>query len=151
MSPSPPPTPTPVVYPVDDLTKSEAEREYLRQLAKFAAEQDLTEDNRGYVRDISIAFTVFAAAFIALRFFARWRQAAYIGIDDWLIVASFVLLVANMIMNLMLVKQGLGLHSGALTVPELQRLDKVSSLSPCVLCLFANNNPRPSSAPKSST
>ena len=125
---SSPPTPTPVVYPVDDMTRSQAERDYLQKLTQHAATQDLTEDVRGYVRDISIAFTVFAAVFVLLRFIARRRQAARILLDDWLIVASLVVLVGNMVMNLMLVKLGLGLHSGALTLEELQRLDEV--------CLF---------------
>jgi hypothetical protein len=127
---SSPPTPTPVVYPVDDMTRSQAERDYLQKLAQHAATQDLTQDVRGYVQDISIAFTVFAAVFVLLRFIARWRQAARIAIDDWLIVASLVVLVGNMVMNLMLVKLGLGLHSGVLTLEELQRLDEV--------CLFVS-------------
>ncbi|KAK4156623.1 hypothetical protein C8A00DRAFT_40924 [Chaetomidium leptoderma] len=121
---SSPPTPTPAVYPVDDMARSEAERAYLQQLTDFAAKQDLTEDMRGYVRDVSIAFTVFAGVFVALRFFARFRQAARICIDDWLMVAALAVLIGNMIMNLMLIQQGLGLHSGALTLPEMQKLDQ---------------------------
>lgn len=117
---------TPVVYPVNDTSRSDAERAYLQKLTDFAAKQDLTEDSRKYVRDVSIAFTVFAAVFVFLRFVARHRQAARIGTDDWLIVAALVLLIGNMVMNLVLVHQGLGLHSGALTLPELQKMNEVS-------------------------
>ncbi|KAL2147688.1 hypothetical protein VTI28DRAFT_7040 [Corynascus sepedonium] len=118
------PTPTPVVYPVNDTSRSEAERAFLQQLTEFAAEQDLTEDLRAYVRNVTVAFTVFAGVFVGLRFLARYRQGVRIWIDDWMMVASFLVLVGNMIMNLELVKQGLGLHSGLLTLPQLQKLYK---------------------------
>jgi len=117
---------TPVVYPVNDTSRSEAEREYLAKLAHHASTQDLSQDMGPYVRNMSIAFTVFAAVFVSLRFLARWRQAARILIDDWLIVASLVVLAGNMVMNIMLVELGLGRHSGSLTLPELQRLDQVT-------------------------
>ncbi|KAL2136184.1 hypothetical protein VTI74DRAFT_5062 [Chaetomium olivicolor] len=120
----PPPTPTPVVYPVNDTTRSQPERDYLQKLSDFAAQQNLAEDGRAYVRDITIAFTIFAAVFVALRFFARYRQGARIATDDYLIVAALLVLVGNMIMNLMLIKQGLGLHSGVLTLPDLQKLNE---------------------------
>ncbi|KAK3295782.1 uncharacterized protein B0H64DRAFT_154497 [Chaetomium fimeti] len=115
---------TPVVYPVNDTSRSGPEREYLQKLTDFAAEQDLTEDLRGYVRDVTIAFTVFAGVFVGLRFLARYRQNARILIDDWMMVAAFVVLVGNMIMNLELIKMGLGLHSGALTLPQMQQLNE---------------------------
>ncbi|KAK4129062.1 hypothetical protein N657DRAFT_668154 [Parathielavia appendiculata] len=118
------PTPSAVVYPVNDTSRSEAERAYLQQLTDFAENQDLTEDSRAYVRNVSIAFTVFAGVFVLLRFVARWRQAAHIATDDWLIVASLAILIGNMVMNLELVKIGLGLHSGALTLPQLQKLNE---------------------------
>lgn len=79
---------------------SQAEREYLQGLQDNASEQDLTEDMRTYVRAISIAFTVFAAVVVALRFQSRRLQAAKILIDDYLMLFSLILLVANMIMNL---------------------------------------------------
>lgn len=120
-----PPTPTPAVYPVDDTSRSDAERAYLRTLTEFAAKQDLTEDTRVYVRDVTVAFTVFAAVFVALRFLARYRQAARIGVDDWLMVAALAVLVGNMAMNLVLVRMGLGLHSGALSLEQLQVLNEV--------------------------
>jgi hypothetical protein len=122
---SAPPAPTPVVYPVNDTSRSDAERAYLHKITALAAEQDLTQDQRQYVKDVTIAFTVFAGVFVALRFFARHRQAAFIGIDDWLMMASFVVLVGNMVMNLVLIEQGAGLHAGLLTLPERQKLDQV--------------------------
>ena len=116
---------TPVAYPVNDTSIPEPERGYLAQLAEFAAHQDMSDDRRPYVRNLSIAFTAIATAFVGLRFFARYRQAARIGVDDWLILASMAILVGNMAMNLVLIDQGLGLHSGALTLTELQRLGQV--------------------------
>jgi len=116
------PKPTPVVYPVNDTSRSEAERAFLQRLTDLAAGQDLTQDLRSYVRNVTIAFTVFAGVFVALRFLARYRQGARILIDDWLMVAAFAVLVGNMIMNLVLIQQGLGLHSGVLTLPQLQQL-----------------------------
>jgi hypothetical protein len=120
-----PPAPTPVAYPVNDTSRSEAERAYLQQLTDFAAKQDLTQDLREYVRNVTIAFTVFAGVFVALRFLARYRQAARVGLDDWLMVAAFAVLIGNMAMNLVLIQMGLGLHSGALALPELQKLNEV--------------------------
>jgi hypothetical protein len=116
---------TPVVYPVNDTTIPEPERQYLGKLAANAAKQDLSQDLGPHVRHLSLAFTIFAAVFVALRFFGRYRQAAHIGVDDYLILFSLAVLVGNLVMNYMLVEQGLGLHSGALTLPELQRLDQV--------------------------
>ncbi|KAK4098784.1 hypothetical protein N658DRAFT_499020 [Parathielavia hyrcaniae] len=123
-SPPSTPTPSPAVYPVNDTSRSEAERAYLQQLTDFAEQQDLTEDCRAYVRNVTIAFTVFAGIFVLLRFLARWRQAARIAVDDWLIVVSLLVLVGNMVMNLELIKIGLGLHSGALNLPQLQKLNE---------------------------
>ena len=114
----------PAFYPVNDTSLSEGERGHLQKLTNQQQNQDLSEDLRGYVRDISIGFTVFAAVFVLLRFLARYRQAARIGIDDWLMVFALLILVGNMVMNIMLTHQGLGLHSGALTLPELQTLDQ---------------------------
>ncbi|RKU40960.1 hypothetical protein DL546_003013 [Coniochaeta pulveracea] len=122
-------TTTPVSYPVNDTRLSEAERDYLEKLADNAASQNLTEDLRPHVRSLSIAFTVFATAIVGLRFFARHRQAARIGVDDWLILASLAVLLGNMVMNLDLVEQGLGLHSGTLTLEQLQKLDQVPTSS----------------------
>ncbi len=120
-----PAAPTPAVYPVNDTSRSDAERAYLQTLTDFAAKQDLTEDSRDYLRNVTIAFTVFAAVFVLLRFVARYRQAARIAVDDWLIVAALLVLCGNMVMNLVLIQQGVGLHSGVLTLEQLQRLNEV--------------------------
>jgi hypothetical protein len=125
MTPPPAATPTPAVYPVNDTSRSDAERAYLQKLTDFAAQQDLSQDTRTYVRDVTIAFTVFAFIFVALRFVARYRQGARIAIDDWLMVGALVVLVGNMAMNLVLIHMGLGLHSGVLTLEQLQRLNEV--------------------------
>lgn len=77
-----------------------AKSAYLEHLAEIAATQDLTEDQRPKTRNLTISFTVIATFFVGLRFFARRRQAARIGIDDWLILTSLAILIGNMIMNL---------------------------------------------------
>lgn len=89
-----------VTYPTNDTSLSVAEREYLQKLQNLAAEQDLTEDARSYVRAITIAFTVLAVVVVGLRFMSRRLQAARILIDDYLMLASVGLLIGNMIMNL---------------------------------------------------
>jgi cysteine synthase len=78
----------------------EAKQAYLDRMAEIARTQDLTEDRREETQNLTIGFTAAAAAFVALRFFARFRQGAYIGVDDWLMLAAMVLLFGNMAMNL---------------------------------------------------
>jgi hypothetical protein len=77
-----------------------AKAAYVQQLEDIAATQDLSEDLRASTRNLSIIFTVLAAAFVGLRFTARWRQCVKFGTDDWLILVAMLLLVGNMIMNL---------------------------------------------------
>lgn len=122
----PPPTPTPAAYPVNDTSLSAGERAYLRQLTAIAATQDLTQDDRVYIRNVTVGFTVSATVFVVLRFVSRYRQAARAGADDWLILAAFLVLIGNMVDNLLLVQHGVGLHSGALTWPEMQSQTDVS-------------------------
>ncbi|GKT56466.1 integral membrane protein [Colletotrichum tofieldiae] len=88
------------IYPYDDSTIDEAKREYLKKLAGFAEDQNLSEDLRPYVRAITIAFTVFAAFVVGLRFTARHLQGAKYLIDDYTMLAALFLLFGNMIMNL---------------------------------------------------
>lgn len=116
---------TAAYYPVNDTTLPEAERAYLWQLEGYAAQQNLEQDVRGEVRVLSIAFSVLAAVVVGLRFFARHLQRAPYGIDDWLILGSLALLGANLAFNMVMVSQGLGLHSGRLSIEELERLDQV--------------------------
>lgn len=123
-----------------------AKAAYLGGLADAAATQDLGQDQRPETRNLSVIFTVLAALFVALRFVARRRQAVHVGVDDWWILAALLLLIGNMAINLErkspgsgqsqlfditgsrapVIRQGLGLHAGALTLPELQQLNKVS-------------------------
>lgn len=118
---------TAAYYPVNDTSLSSAERSYLLQLESYAAEQNLEQDLRPNVRALSVAFTVLAAAVVGLRFLARQRQGAPYGVDDWLILVSLVLLGGNLVFNIVMVNQGLGLHSGRLTLEQLELLDQVSS------------------------
>ncbi|GKT44541.1 satratoxin biosynthesis SC1 cluster protein 4 [Colletotrichum spaethianum] len=113
-----------VNYPYDDPTIEEAKRDYLKKLAGFAEDQNLSEDLRSYVRAITIAFTIFAAFIVGLRFTARHLQGAKYLIDDYTMLAALFLLLGNMIMNLILVDGGIGLHSGRLTLEQLQFLDR---------------------------
>lgn len=87
-------------YPYDDPTIDQAQRDYLRKLASFAEDQDLSEDLRSYVRGITIAFTAFAAFVVGLRFTARHLQGARYLIDDYTMLAALIILIGNMIMNL---------------------------------------------------
>ncbi|KAI0147039.1 hypothetical protein GGR57DRAFT_506015 [Xylariaceae sp. FL1272] len=96
-----------------------AKAEYVQKLKQLAATQDLSQDIRSSTRNLSIGFTAFAAAFVALRFLARWKQTVRFGADDWLMVVSLVLLFGNLVMNFELVKMGVGLHNGALPLSQL--------------------------------
>lgn len=118
---------TAAYYPVNDTSLSVAERAYLQQLEDYAQQQDLDQDLRPNVRALSIAFTVLAAAVVCLRFLARHRQGVPYGADDWLILVSLVLLGGNLVFNMVMIAQGLGLHSGLLTLDELEILNQVSS------------------------
>ncbi|KAK2002582.1 hypothetical protein LX36DRAFT_599229 [Colletotrichum falcatum] len=112
-------------YPYDDMSIDQAKRDYLKQLADFGAEQNLHEDLRSYVRAVTIAFTVLAGIVVGLRFVARHLQGAKYLIDDYTMLAAMVLLVGNMVMNLVLVDGGIGLHSGRLTLEQIQFLDRI--------------------------
>ncbi|KAJ0163934.1 hypothetical protein CTA2_2094 [Colletotrichum tanaceti] len=116
---------TMVSYPYDDPTIDQAQRDYLRKLASFAEDQDLSEDLRSYVRGITIAFTALAAFVVGLRFTARHLQGARYLKDDYTMLAALFVLVGNMIMNLILVDGGIGLHSGRLTLEQMQFLDRI--------------------------
>lgn len=116
----------PVTYPVNDTSKSTSERAYLQKLQDEADTQNLSQDLRPEVRNLSIAFTILACGVVGLRFLARHRQRAPYGADDWLILAALALLGGNLAFNLVMVDQGLGLHSGTLTQGELEKLNQVS-------------------------
>lgn len=116
---------TAAYYPVNDTSRSVAERAYLQQLQDAAQTQNLDEDLRTEIMSLSVAFTVLAAVVVGLRFLARHLQRAPFWIDDWLILASLVMLGANLVFNIVMMDQGLGLHSGRLTIEELEKLNQV--------------------------
>lgn len=116
---------TAAFYPVNDTSLSAGERAYLQELENAAAQQNLEQDLRPEVQNLSIVFTVLAVAVVGLRFLARHLQRAPIGIDDWLILAALTLLGGNLVFNLVMISQGLGLHSGRLTLEELETLNQV--------------------------
>ncbi|EJT73207.1 hypothetical protein GGTG_10056 [Gaeumannomyces tritici R3-111a-1] len=111
-------------YAFNDTSLSQPERDYLRSLHDFALTQNLAEDKQNYVRAVSIAFTVFAAAVVGLRFWARHLQAAKLLIDDFMMLAALVMLFGNMTINLVLVDHGIGLHSGRLPYEEIEFLNR---------------------------
>ncbi|POS75132.1 hypothetical protein DHEL01_v206466 [Diaporthe helianthi] len=111
-------------YPVNDTNRSPAERVYLQELTDFAAEQSLEDDSRKEVRTLTIIFTIIAVVVVGLRFVSRHKIKASFWVDDWLILAALALLFGNSAFNFVLVAQGVGLHSGRLTLPELQELNK---------------------------
>lgn len=117
---------TPAFYPVNDTSLSEAERAYLQKLTGYAEQQDLTQNEGPEVRNLSIVFTALAVVIVGLRFLARHRQNAPYLMDDWLILVALAFLGGNFVMNMVLISQGLGLHSGLLTVGELATLNQVS-------------------------
>lgn len=77
-----------------------AKAAHLQHMADLAASQDLSEDIRGRARWLTIGFTLFATAVVAMRFVARRRQGAKLLIDDWLTVVTLVLCYGNMVMNI---------------------------------------------------
>ncbi|TLS31583.1 hypothetical protein PpBr36_03905 [Pyricularia pennisetigena] len=114
----------PATYFYNDTSLPEAQRQYLKSLADAAAVQNLDEDIRDYVRAITIAFTVLATVVVGMRLWARQLQAAKILIDDWAMIAALALLYGNMIINLVLVDHGIGLHSGRLPYESMEFINK---------------------------
>ncbi|ORY58148.1 uncharacterized protein BCR38DRAFT_527689 [Pseudomassariella vexata] len=100
-----------------------AKAAYVQKMADIAATQDLSQDLRSNARALTIAFTVLAAVVVVMRLLSRRRQGAPILIDDWLIIASQVLLFANCAMNMVLIDSGVGLHSGSLTLEQLEKMN----------------------------
>lgn len=125
-----------------------AKAEWLRHMGEIAAQQDLSEDVRLRTLVLTIAFTVLAAIVVAMRFLARHRQGAAYLIDDWMIVVSLLILFGNTAMNIVctsteepyivsqpasqltitVINQGVGLHTGALTVDQLATMNQVREL-----------------------
>lgn len=63
--------------------------------------QDLSQNRQHELREVTIIMIVLAAAFVALRFIARWKAGVYWGVDDYLAVLSlFVLCMLMLIMLL---------------------------------------------------
>lgn len=112
-------------YPVNDTDLSPAERAYLQELADLAADQPLEQDSRQEVRTLTSIFTVIAVIAVALRFISRLKIKAPFWLDDWLVLTALVLLFGNSAFNFVMVDQGVGLHSGRLTLSQLQNLNKV--------------------------
>ncbi|TVY54274.1 Satratoxin biosynthesis SC1 cluster protein, partial [Lachnellula suecica] len=98
---------------------------YLEGAMAVAATQDLAQDERSNTRVLSIVFTVLAVVFVGLRFLARHKQNAQYQVDDWLMVLALAFLFGNLACVLVMVNNGLGLHSGALSLNQAMSLGKI--------------------------
>ncbi|KAL6401821.1 integral membrane protein [Ilyonectria robusta] len=126
-----------------------AKAAYLETIHETAKLHDLSDDIGPHTIRLSIVFTVIAVFFVTVRFFCRWKFGHRYGWDDWLILVSVIMLIGNMVMNIVVVRQGLGKHAGALTLEQRQRIDKtllgceimyltsVSLFKLSLLCLYA--------------
>ncbi|KAH7008927.1 hypothetical protein EDB80DRAFT_841667 [Ilyonectria destructans] len=101
-----------------------AKAAYLEMIQETAKSHNLSEDIGPHTIRLSIVFTLIAVFIVTVRFFCRWKFSHRYGWDDWLILASVMMLTGNMAMNIIVVRQGLGKHAGALTLKQRQRIDK---------------------------
>ncbi|KAK8100060.1 hypothetical protein PG999_010434, partial [Apiospora kogelbergensis] len=115
-----------------------AKAAYMQHMAEVAAKQDLTEDVRDRSRWLTVGFTLFATVVVAMRFVARRRQGAKLLIDDWLTVVTLVILYGNMIMNIVLINQGVGLHTGALSEEQLETMNQTLVGAEILYCTGVN-------------
>lgn len=103
---------------------------FLKAVAAAAATQDLSQDIRVKVLIFSAVSLFIATIFVGLRFYARYKQKAAYGDDDWLMVLSLVFLAVNMGIVAGLVVVGhMGLHAGALNLDQAIYLGKVGEFA----------------------
>lgn len=105
---------------------------FLALQAKISAKQDLSQDLRQQTRIACCVSAGISLAFIILRFSARYKRAFGYGHDDWLIAVSFVFSLGNLGCVLALIENGVGLHSGALTLPNFTAIAKILVLNECL-------------------
>ncbi|KAI1002062.1 hypothetical protein K3495_g6144 [Podosphaera aphanis] len=98
---------------------------FLQGGARIAATQDFTQDRRHTTLLLSYIATAIACLFLILRFWARFRQNIGYGLDDWLILLSFAFMSGNLGCVIVLIQNGVGLHSGALSLAEIMKVGKV--------------------------
>lgn len=102
---------------------------YLASQAPYFATQDLSQDltRKTYIESyISLGL---ALLFLVLRLWARFRRAFGYGLDDLIIILAFFFLGGNLGCVIILVQNGVGLHSGALTLPQVMQIGKVLVLN----------------------
>lgn len=85
---------------VNRYNEAAAKAAYLETIKQTAKSHDLSEDIGPYTIRLSIVFTVIAVFFVTVRFFCRWKFSHRYGWDDWLILASVMMLTGNMAMNI---------------------------------------------------
>ncbi|RKF74500.1 Satratoxin biosynthesis SC1 cluster protein 4 [Golovinomyces cichoracearum] len=100
--------------------------------AEISAKQNLSQDIRQKTRLICCTSAGISLVFIVLRFWARFRRAFGYGNDDWMIAVSFIFLLGNLGCVLALIENGVGLHSGALTLSNVTAIAKILVLNECL-------------------
>ncbi|KAL2059929.1 hypothetical protein VTL71DRAFT_10084 [Oculimacula yallundae] len=83
------------------------------------ADVDLTENRQGELRATSIAITILAVFFVALRFLSRRMKGIGFGADDVMILVALFFLFAAFAACVIGIHYGLGMHTGALEVPQI--------------------------------
>ncbi|KHJ32998.1 putative integral membrane protein [Erysiphe necator] len=102
---------------------------FLASQAPIFAKQNLSEDRRWTTYLISYISIGVALLFLVLRLWARFRRSFGYGLDDWIIILAFCFLGGNLGCVIKLVQNGIGLHSGALTLPQVMAIGKILVLN----------------------
>jgi hypothetical protein len=116
---------------------------FLRALVSRAEQLNRSQDLRAENLLVSVAMAIFATIFVFLRFFPRYLSPEAMRecppSDNCVMVLAWLALMGHMIMNILLVDKGMGLHANMVPSDSLQALSNV-----CVFLLIKTNpSPRP--------
>ncbi|OJI90944.1 hypothetical protein ASPTUDRAFT_52693 [Aspergillus tubingensis CBS 134.48] len=78
-----------------------------------------------YNRDASISITVLGVFFVGLRFLSRHFGKVPLGLEDALIVAALFNLFIIFVLDLVMVKYGLGLHQSTIPLDDIITINKL--------------------------
>ncbi|BCR97249.1 uncharacterized protein AKAW2_30568S [Aspergillus luchuensis] len=78
-----------------------------------------------YNRDASISITVLGVVFVGLRFSSRHLGKVPLGLEDALIVAALFNLFIIFVLDLVMVKYGLGLHQSTIPIDDIITINKL--------------------------
>ncbi|KAK4116601.1 hypothetical protein N656DRAFT_811516 [Canariomyces notabilis] len=102
---------------------------FLRALVSRAEQLDRSQDLRAENLLVSVAMAIFATIFVFLRFFPRYLSLEAMRecppSDNWVMVLAWLALMGHMIMNILLVDKGMGLHANMVPSDSLQALSNV--------------------------